>query len=93
MRKLLTLDKTGRLALRAANGVETEVGASRAKALLLIDTSGSMREAKIEQAKSGAMDFAHSAISRRYATALAIFAERAASRLCPDEVLLLRGRD
>jgi len=37
-----------------------------------------MAGAKIEQAKSGAIDFAHSAIARGYATALAIFADRAA---------------
>jgi Mg-chelatase subunit ChlD len=77
MRKLLTLDKTGRLSLRA-HGVETEVQSRRPNALLLIDTSGSMAGGKIEQARNGAMDFAHSAIARGYATAAAIFAERAA---------------
>ena len=78
MKKLLTLNKTGRLSFRLANGMETEVRASRPNALLLIDTSASMAGAKIEQAKSGAMGFAHSAIARGYATALAIFADRAA---------------
>ena len=78
MRRLLTLNKAGRLSLRAANGVETELQTSRPNALLLIDTSGSMGGAKVEQAKSGAMDFAHSAIARGYATALAICADRAA---------------
>jgi Mg-chelatase subunit ChlD len=78
MRQLLTLNKAGRLSLRAADGVETEVQAIRRNALLLIDTSGSMSGAKIEQAKSGAVDFAQSAIDKGYAVALAIFADRAA---------------
>jgi Mg-chelatase subunit ChlD len=78
MKKLLTLDKTGRLSFRLANGMQTEVRASRPNVLLLIDTSASMAGAKIEQAKSGAMEFAHSAIARGYSTALAIFADRAA---------------
>jgi Mg-chelatase subunit ChlD len=78
MRKLLTLSKEGKLRLRAPDGAETEVQTTRRTALLLIDTSGSMAGAKIEQAKSGAIDFARSATSRGYATALAIFADRAA---------------
>src|SRR5215469_10931953 len=78
MRKLLTLNKEGKLSLRAADGVETEVRTSPRTCLLLIDTSGSMAGAKIEQARNGAIDFAHSAITRSYATALAIFADRAA---------------
>jgi Mg-chelatase subunit ChlD len=78
LRNLLTLNKSGRLSLRSANGAETEVQTTRPNALLLIDTSGSMAGAKIEQAKSGAIDFAHSAIAGGYATALAIFADRAA---------------
>jgi Mg-chelatase subunit ChlD len=64
--------------LRAANGAETELQTSRPNALLLIDTSGSMAGAKVEQAKNGAIDFAQSAIAGGYATALAIFADRAA---------------
>jgi Mg-chelatase subunit ChlD len=78
MRKLLTLNKEGKLSLRAADGVEAEVRTSPRNVLLLIDTSGSMAGAKIEQARSGAIDFAHSAITRSYATALAVFADRAA---------------
>src|SRR5215469_10589671 len=78
MRKLLTLNKQGKLALRAANGVETEVRSLLRNVLLLIDTSGSMAGAKIEQARLGAIDFARSAIARSYATALAVFADRAA---------------
>lgn len=78
MRKLLTLNKEGKLSLRAADGVETEVQTRRRNVLLLIDTSGSMAGTKIEQAKSGAIDFAHSAISKAHATALAVFADRAA---------------
>ena len=78
MRKLLTLNKEGKLSLRAADGVETEVQTKRRNVLLLIDTSGSMAGQKIEQARSGAIDFAHSAISKTYAAALAIFADRAA---------------
>ena len=78
MRKLLTLNKEGKLSLRAADGLETEIRTSLRNVLLLIDTSGSMAGAKIEQARSGAIDFAHSAITRSYATALAVFADRAA---------------
>jgi Mg-chelatase subunit ChlD len=78
MRKLLTLNKEGKLSLRAGDGVETEVRTSPRNVLLLIDTSGSMAGAKIEQARNGAIDFAHSAITKSYATALAIFADRAA---------------
>lgn len=78
MRKLLTLNKEGKLSLRAADGFETEVRTSPRNVLLLIDTSGSMAGTKIEQARNGAIDFAHSAITKSYATALAIFADRAA---------------
>jgi Mg-chelatase subunit ChlD len=78
MRKLLTLNGTGSLSLRSANGVEVEVRTTRLNALLLIDTSGSMAGAKLKQAKSGAIEFSHSAIARGYAIALAIFADRAA---------------
>src|SRR5215472_3499214 len=78
MRKLLTLNKDGKLSLRAADGTETAVRSSPRNVLLLIDTSGSMAGAKIEQARSGATDFAHSAIARSYAVALAVFADRAA---------------
>jgi Mg-chelatase subunit ChlD len=78
MRKLLTLNKEGKLSLRAADGVETEIRTLPRNVLLLIDTSGSMAGAKIEQARSGAIDFARSALARSYATALAVFADRAA---------------
>jgi Mg-chelatase subunit ChlD len=78
MRKLLTLNKQGKLSLRAADGVETEVRTSTRNVLLLIDTSGSMAGAKIEQARNGAIDFARSAMTRSYAPALAVFADRAA---------------
>jgi len=78
MRKLLTLSADGKLRLRAPDGVETEIQARRRNVLLLIDTSGSMAGAKIEQAKGGAIDFANSATRKGYATALAIFADRAA---------------
>jgi Mg-chelatase subunit ChlD len=78
MRKLLTLNKTGKLSLRDSSGADKEVQTRRHNALLLIDTSGSMAGAKIKQATSGAIDFAHSAIARGYATALAVFGDRAA---------------
>jgi len=78
MRKLLTLNKEGKLSLRAADGVETELRTSPRNVLLLIDTSGSMAGTKIEQARNGAIDFAHSAITKSFAAALAIFADRAA---------------
>ena len=78
MRKLLTLNKEGKLSLRAADGVETELRTSPRNVLLLIDTSGSMAGAKIEHARNGAIDFAHSAMMKSCAAALAIFADRAA---------------
>src|SRR5215472_8116299 len=78
MRKLLTLNKEGKLSLRAADGIENEVRTSPRNVLLLIDTSGSMAGSKIEQARNGAIDFAQSAITKSYAIALAVFADRAA---------------
>lgn len=78
MRKLLTLNKQGRLSLRASDGTDTEVQTRRRNVLLLLDTSGSMAGAKIEQARNGAIDFARSAVERSYAIALAVFADRAA---------------
>jgi len=78
MRKLLTLNKEGKLSLRATDGIETVAQPRRRNVLLLVDVSGSMAGPKIEQAKSGAIDFSHSATSRLYATALAVFADRAA---------------
>lgn len=78
MRRLLTLNKEGKLSLRAADGVDTEVRTSPRNVLLLIDTSGSMAGTKIEHARNGSIDFANSAIKRSYATALAVFADRAA---------------
>ena len=78
MRKLLTLNKAGKLSLRDSTGAAREVQTRRRNALLLIDTSGSMAGAKIMRAVSGAKDFAYSAIAQRYATALAVFGDRAA---------------
>ena len=78
MRKLLTLNKEGKLSLRAADGADTEIQLKHRKVLLLIDTSGSMAGAKLEYAKNGAIDFAHSAVAKSYAAALAVFADRAA---------------
>ena len=78
MRRLLTLNKVGQLALRSSDGAETEVATARPHALLLIDTSGSMAGPKLERAKLGATEFAQSAIGRGYTTSLAVFADRAA---------------
>ena len=79
MRNLITLNTDGQLALRASNGAETAIVPFKAhNVLILLDTSGSMAGAKITQAKSGAVDFAHSASLKGYATALAVFADRAA---------------
>ena len=78
MRKLLTLNKAGKLSLRESAGADREVQTKRRNALLLIDTSGSMAGAKTTQAVGGAKDFADSAIARGYATALAVFGDRAA---------------
>lgn len=78
MKQLLRLNTDGKLALRSADGSEKVLERRSANVLLLIDTSGSMAGPKIEQAKGGAIDFAYSAIAKSYATALAIFADRAA---------------
>lgn len=78
MRQLLTLNKDGKLALRSANGSETVVERGLSNVLVLLDTSGSMAGDKLLQAKAGAVDFAHSASAKGYATALAIFGDRAA---------------
>jgi Mg-chelatase subunit ChlD len=83
MRKLLTLNKAGKLSLRDSTGADREVQTRLRNALLLIDTSGSMAGAKIMQAMSGAKDFAYSAIVRGYATALAVFGDRAAMVCAP----------
>jgi Mg-chelatase subunit ChlD len=93
MRNLITLGADGKLALRAENGTETALTPWKAhNVLLLIDTSGSMAGAKIEQAKAGAVDFAQSASLKGYATGLAIFADRAAmvSDPQPDAKILAR---
>jgi Mg-chelatase subunit ChlD len=78
MRRLITLNVEGRLSLRAANGDETEALRSRPNVLLLIDTSGSMAGAKLQQARNGAVEFTRSAVNQGYSAALAVFAERAA---------------
>jgi Mg-chelatase subunit ChlD len=78
MRQLFTLNKEGKLALRSGNGKETVIERHASNVLLLLDTSGSMARNKIQQAKSGAVDFAHSASAKGYSTALAVFADRAA---------------
>jgi len=78
MRKLLTLNKDGKLALRSGDGSETVLERSVSNVLILLDTSGSMAGDKLLQAKSGAVDFAHSARVKGFATALAVFGDRAA---------------
>lgn len=78
MRKLLTLNKDGKLALRSGNGRESVIERRASNVLILLDTSGSMAGDKLSQAKSGAVDFARSASARGYATALAVFGDRAA---------------
>jgi Mg-chelatase subunit ChlD len=78
MRQLLALNKNGKLSLRAGDGSETVIGRQLSNVLLLLDTSGSMAGNKIKQAKSGAVDFAHSTSTKGYATALGVFADRAA---------------
>jgi Mg-chelatase subunit ChlD len=60
------------------SGSEKVIEHRISNALLLLDTSHSMAGIKIQQAKSGAVDFARSASARGYATALAVFADRAA---------------
>jgi len=86
MRNLITLSTDGKLALRASNGAETAIVPFKAhNVLILLDTSGSMAGAKITQAKAGAVDFAHSASLKGYATALAVFADRAAM-VCDPQV-------
>ena len=78
MRKLLTLNKDGKLALRSGDGRETVVERRASNVLILLDTSGSMAGDQLLQAKSGAVDFAHSASAKGFATALAVFGDRAA---------------
>lgn len=92
MRQLLTLNKDGKLALRSGDGSEKVVESRPRNVLLLLDTSGSMAGKKIQQAKSGAVDFAHSAGQKGYSTALAVFADRAAMVCDPvmDSVALAR---
>ena len=76
MRRLLALNNQGQLRVRTSDS--SEPFARCRTALLLIDTSGSMAGTKIEQAQSGALSFARSATLKSYATALAIFGDRAA---------------
>lgn len=78
MRKLLTPNKDGKLALRSGDGRETAIERRASTVLILLDTSGSMTGDKLVQAKSGAVYFAHSASKKGYATALAVFGDRAA---------------
>jgi Mg-chelatase subunit ChlD len=78
MRKLLTLNKDGKLALRSGDGSETVVERRASNVIILLDTSGSMAGDKLLQAKSGAVDFARSAGAKGFATALAVFGDRAA---------------
>jgi Mg-chelatase subunit ChlD len=77
MRELITLNKDGELAFRSGSNEKVIIHRT-SNVLLLLDTSHSMAGIKIQQAKSGAVDFACSASARGYATALAVFADRAA---------------
>jgi Mg-chelatase subunit ChlD len=92
MRQLLTLNKDGKLALRSGDGNETVIERPPSVVLILLDTSGSMAGEKLQQAKSGAVGFAHSASMKGYATALAVFADRAAMVCDPigDGAMLAR---
>jgi Mg-chelatase subunit ChlD len=78
MRQLITLNKDAKLALRSGDGNETVIERRASIVLLLLDTSGSMAGNKLTQAKSGAIDFVLFASAKGYATALAVFADRAA---------------
>jgi Ca-activated chloride channel homolog len=75
---LLRLNDQGRLCLKGAAQDQTTEILLIKNVLLLIDTSGSMTGEKIAQAKNGAIDFSRLAAQRGYATALAVFADRAA---------------
>lgn len=97
-KKLITLNKDGRLALRNEDGTQRVIPPRRTpNVLLLIDVSASMSyidslpgdrmlydsdgtnpDSSIGQAKKGGAEFAYEACSKGYATALAIFASRAA---------------
>ena len=93
MRQLFTLNKDGKLALRSANGSEAVVERRLSNILVLLDTSGSMTGDKLLQAKSGAVDFAHSASAKGYATALAIFGDRTVARFFQTVAYSYHGRD
>ncbi len=75
---LLRLNERGRLCLKGAFGTEEVLRPAASYVLLLIDVSGSMAGNNIVQAKQGAVDFARSATVQGCATALAVFADRAA---------------
>jgi len=93
MRQLLTLNRQGKLALRSGAGNETVIEPRpNNEVLLLLDTSGSMAGRKWGQAQTGAIEFAGSARRGGYATALAVFADRAAMVCDPvlDETVLTR---
>jgi Mg-chelatase subunit ChlD len=75
---LLRLNDQGRLFLKGAAQDQMATTSLIKDVLLLIDTSGSMSGDNIEQARNGAIDFSTSATRRGYATALAVFGDRAA---------------
>lgn len=75
---LLRLNDEGRLCFKGTKQTQSEEVLFMKDALLLIDTSGSMAGTKLNQAKSGAIDFFKSGIQRGYATGLAVFGDRGA---------------
>lgn len=83
-RKILSLGTDGKLTLRLPDGRLEPVPKPQPAfqiVFLLIDCSGSMAGYKLEQAKSGAVDFAEDALRKDYLVGLIEFADTA-SCLC-----------
>lgn len=81
-RDVLVLNDSGKLALKSGDQV-TEIRPANNNVVLLVDTSGSMAGAKIEQVRDGAVQFAFSAADKGFQTGVLVFGDRAAVVLGP----------
>ncbi|MGH9416503.1 MAG: VWA domain-containing protein [Terriglobales bacterium] len=86
-RKLLVLDQSGSLALKAGDDV-VPIPPPRDTIAILVDTSGSMAGQKIEQVKAGATQFASAAAVQGFRTGVLIFGDRAGVVLSPTSDLM-----